>query len=288
MAELGPAWAGDVSGNVRRMIEAFDPVLARCPKAGVDLRRDLPYGPHPAHVLDLYRPRGASGVPVVVFVHGGAFVDGLKDRSPEVYANVGYWFARHGIACVNMEYRLAPMARYPAGTEDVAAACRWVSDHAHETGVDRRRIVVFGHSAGGAHAASCAYGAPGSGPAPPLAGLIVVSGRVRADNRPDNPNARKVEAYYGSDASLYDERSAVGHADPAVPAFIGFAEFENPLIDGYCLELAHRLAVGRGRAPRVMQLLGHNHTSIVAHLNTAERQLGDALLAFVGGLSPVG
>ena len=30
-----------------------------------------------------------------------------------------------------------------------------------------------------------------------LAGSIVVSGRVRADNLPTNPNARKVEAYYG-------------------------------------------------------------------------------------------
>jgi acetyl esterase len=281
MAEIGPIWAADVPRNVRRMIDAFDPVLARCPKDGVEVRRDIAYGPDPAHRLDLYLPRGASGAPAVVFVHGGAFVDGEKERSPQVYANVCFWFARHGVACVNMEYRLAPKAPYPSGTEDVAAACRWLVDHADAAGVDARRIVPFGHSAGAAHAASCAYGAPGAAGAPPLAGLIVVSGRVRADNRPDNPNARKVEAYYGTDASRYQERSAVGFADPRVPTFIGFAQYENPLLDCYCLELAHVLSVGRGAAPRVLQLPGHNHTSIIAHLNTAEDLLGRELLAFV-------
>jgi acetyl esterase len=281
MAEIGPIWAADVPRNVRRMIDAFDPVLARCPKDGVEVRRDIAYGADPAHRLDLYLPRGASGAPAVVFVHGGAFVDGEKERSPQVYANVCFWFARHGVACVNMEYRLAPMARYPSGTEDVAAACRWLADHAHGIGVDAQRLVLFGHSAGAAHAASCAYGAPGAAAAPPLAGLIVVSGRVRADNRPDNPNARKVEAYYGADATRYEERSAVGFADPRMPTFIGFAQYENPLLDCYCLELAHALSVGRGAAPRVLQLPDHNHTSIIAHLNTAEDLLGRELLAFV-------
>jgi hypothetical protein len=59
------------------------------------------------------------------------------------------------------------------------------------------------------------------------------------------------------------------------------AEFENPLIDVYCLELAHRLAAVKGHAPPVMWLPGHNHTSIIGHFNTAEDQLGASIRQFM-------
>ena len=281
MAEVGPRWASNVPGHVKQMVEAFSPLLARCPRDGVTVERDLPYGTHPRQVLDVYSPEAPLGAPVVVFVHGGAFVDGEKDRSPEVYGNVCIWFARHGIVAVNMEYRRAPEAQYPAGTEDVRLACQWVAKNAVALGIDRTRLFVFGHSAGAAHAASYAYGAPGSEGGPKVAGLIVLSGRVRADNRPDNPNAKKVEAYYGTDATQFEMRSAVHWARAEVPTFIGMAEYENPLIDLYCLELAHTLALQLKRAPRILQLPGHNHTSIIAHINTADDALGRALVQFV-------
>ncbi len=282
MAEVGPKWATNVPGHVKQMIDAFSAVLARCPKDGVSSKRELPYGTHERQVLDVYSPANAKGAPVVVFVHGGAFTDGEKDRSAEVYSNVCIWFARHGIVGINMEYRSAPTAQYPAGTEDVKLACQWVEKNAASLGVDMQRLFVFGHSAGAAHSAAYAYGAPGSEGGPKVAGSIVVSGRVRADNLPTNPNARKVEAYYGTDASLFEERSALHLAGrDSAPTFIAIAEYENPLLDVYCLELAHRLGQAKGKAPRFMQLWGHNHSSIIAHLNTAEDALGKALVEFV-------
>lgn len=282
MAEVGPKWATNVPGHVKLMVEAFSAVLARCPKEGVAVRRELAYGIHKRQVLDVYSPERPENAPVVVFVHGGAFTDGEKDRSPEVYGNVPMWFARHGIVGVNMEYRAAPEAQYPAGTEDVRGACQWVEKNAASLGVDMKRLFVFGHSAGAAHSAAYAYGAPGSEGGPKVAGSIVVSGRVRADNLPTNPNARKVEAYYGTDASVFEERSALHLAGKdSVPTFIAIAEYENPLLDVYCLELAHRLGLAKGKAPRFMQLWGHNHSSIIAHINTAEDELGKALVGFV-------
>ncbi len=282
MAEVGPKWATNVPGHVLQTIKAFSEVLARCPKDGVTVRRDLPYGTHKRQVLDVYSPANPRNAPVVIFVHGGAFTDGEKDRSPEVYGNVSMWFARHGIVGVNMEYRAAPEAQYPAGTEDVRAACQWVEKNAASLGVDMKRLFVFGHSAGAAHSAAYAYGAPGSEDGPKVAGSIVVSGRVRADNLSTNPNARKVEAYYGTDSALFEERSALHLAGAgSVPTFIAIAEYENPLLDVYCLELAHRLGKAKGKAPRLLQLAGHNHSSIVAHINTAEDELGRALVEFV-------
>ena len=282
MAEVGPKWATNVPGHVKLMVESFSAVLATCPKDGISMQREVPYGAHDRQVLDVYSPANPKGAPVVVFVHGGAFTDGEKDRSPEVYSNVSIWFARHGIVGINMEYRSAPSAPYPAGTEDVKLACQWVEKNAASLGVDMKRLFVFGHSAGAAHSAAYAYGAEGSEGGPKVAGSIVVSGRVRADNLATNPNARKVEAYYGTDSSLFEERSALHLAGKdSVPTFIAIAEYENPLLDVYCLELAHRLGTANGKAPRFMQLWGHNHTSIIAHLNTAEDVLGKALVEFV-------
>ena len=65
------------------------------------------------------------------------------------------------------------------------------------------------------------------------------------------------------------------HAAVSVlPVMIAIAEFENPLLDVYGLELAHRIAAARRRAPRFMRLAGHNHISLVAHFNTVEDTLG--------------
>ena len=281
MAEIGPKWGTNVPAHVKQMIEGFTPVLARCPKDGVEVTRDVAYGTHTRQVLDIYRPAGAKAAPVVLFVHGGAFVDGEKDRSPEIYGNVCTWFARHGIVGINVEFRLAPEFKYPSGTEDVGSAAKWVAINAESIGADANALFVFGHSAGAAHTAAFAFGAPGARGGPKVAGSIIVSGRVRADNLPTNPNARKVEAYYGTDASLFEERSALSFARADVPTFIAIAEYENPMLDTYCLELAHKLSALRGKAPRFMQLPGHNHSSIIAHLNTAEDALGQALLAFV-------
>ena len=69
-------------------------------------------------------------------------------------------------------------------------------------------------------------------------------------------------------------------AASALPVFIVNAEYENPLLDLYGLEFAHRIAVARRRAPRYMRLPRHNHISIVAHFNSGEDTLGNEILDF--------
>jgi acetyl esterase len=278
LARIGPVWKENIPAHAARMVELFSPLLAYCPKGGVQVSRALSYGPHARHLLDVFQPAQVSGAAVVLFVPGGAFVDGERNRSDEIYANVLYYFARHGIVGINMAYRLAPEATWPEGSKDVEAAVGWIRSHADELGVDANRIFLIGHSAGAAHASGFAYGAE----APPVAGLVVISGRVRADNSPENPNADKVAAYYGADPALYDARSPVTLVGPgSVPTLIAVAEYENPLIDVYCLELAYRLAAAKRRAPPFLRLSGHNHISIVAHFNSPEDSLGKAILAFI-------
>jgi acetyl esterase/lipase len=283
MAEIGPKWGTNTSGHVKMMVEAFTPVLAQAPRADAEITADIAYGPHPRQTLDVFRPRGATAAPMLMFVHGGAFTDGEKNRTTEFYSNVLHWFARQGCVGVNVEYRLAPEAKYPEVARDIAGAVAWARENATRFGADPSRIFLMGHSAGAAHAGQYAYDrrlwpAGGHG----VAGLVVVSGRVRCENRPDNPNAKRVEAYFGPDTALMEDGSPVNHVHAdSVPTMVAYAEFENPRLDIYCLELAWRLAEAKGRAPRVMRVMGHNHTSIVAHFNTAEDRLGREILAFM-------
>lgn len=283
LSVVGPVWAHDVPGNVRKMVDNFSPLLAQCPKTGVEVTRGVAYGSDERQLLDVFTSDRSSSKPVVVFVHGGAFVDGHRNRSDEIYANVLYYFARHGCVGINMEYRLAPKHPYPAGNEDVEKAIAWVCDHVSDFGGSPASIYLIGHSAGAAHAASYAYNChPLSSKSSQLRGLVVVSGRVRADNSPENPNAHKVEAYYGSDSSLFEDLSPVSHVtSESVPTMVAFAEFENPLIDIYCLELAYRLSLAKRKAPRIFFARNHNHTSIIAHINTADDQLGLEILDFI-------
>jgi acetyl esterase/lipase len=282
LLEIGPIWGRDTRKHRDRVFALYAKLLERAPKAGASVTRDVPYAAHPRQCLDVFRPERARDADVVVFLHGGAFVRGDKRVTPEVYDNVLYWFARQGCVGFNIEYRLAPESQYPGGATDVALAVAWVRAHAREHGGNPARIFLIGHSAGATHAAAYACDpvvrpAEGLG----LAGLVLISGRLRADARPDNPNAAAVRAYFGDDESLYDVRSPVTHAaNLDVPVFIAIAEHENPLLDVYGAEFLHRVSAARGRAPRFLRLCDHNHISMVAHFNTEEEILGREILEF--------
>ncbi|MBL8386033.1 MAG: alpha/beta hydrolase [Burkholderiales bacterium] len=285
MAEIGPVWGSDIQRHRDLVVAAYSPVLAAAPKAGVTVARDLAYGSHPRQVLDVFTPSGARGAPVAIFVHGGAFVRGDKRINDEIYDNVLLWLARQGVVGVNLEFRLAPEAAYPGGAEDLARGVAWVRDNIRDLGGDPSRIFVIGHSAGGTHVATYAYDPAAGYLGRDIAGIVLVSGRLRADVLPENPNAAGVVSYFGADPALLDVRSPVSHVvagSPSIdlPVMIAIAEYENPLLDIYGLELAHRIAVARRRAPRVVRMAGHNHVSIVAHFNSGEDVLGRQMLAF--------
>jgi acetyl esterase/lipase len=283
MREVGPKWRTNVSGHVDLMIQRFSDLLKGGPRDGVIEHRDIRYGDHERQVIDVFLPEQASRPPLVVFMHGGAFVSGHRNRSEQIYSNVLVYLAQHGIAGVNIGYRLANDTKYPGGTQDIARVIEWAREGAPQYGWNPERIFLMSHSAGGAHAGSYGYDQrfqPADGSR--LAGLIFISGRVRADNLPENPNAKKVEQYYGADASKYEDYSAVVHVNAeSPPTFVAWAEFENPLIDVYSTELVYRLANARRKAPPSMWLPGHNHTSAIGHIGTSDERLGKAIVDFV-------
>ena len=115
-------------------------------EAGMRISRDLAYveGGHERQKLDLYRPEAASELlPVVVWIHGGAWRGGSKDRCP------AQRLVARGYAVASINYRLSQHAAFPAQIEDGKAAVRWLRAHAQEYGLDPRRFGVWGASAGG-------------------------------------------------------------------------------------------------------------------------------------------
>ena len=280
--EVGPRWSADIRGHSRRVMEGFSAILADAPKVG-STTKDIAYGPHRRQALDVYAPPEARAASVLIFAHGGALVEGDKDRTPEIHSNVCWFMTRNHMIGINLEYRLAPEAMYPAATRDVAAAVQWTRKNIERFGGHPEKIFLMGHSAGALHVGSYAYDRrfhPSDGPG--VAGLIVLSGRVRAENLPENPNARNVEAYYGVDPQAMEQGSLATHVAPdSVPTMVGIAEYESPLIDVHSAELIHRIAAVQRRASRFFSLPRHNHSSTVAQINTADDLVGPQILDFI-------
>ncbi|MFZ6648078.1 alpha/beta hydrolase [Undibacterium sp. TJN25] len=304
LTEMGPHWSQDIAGNRQKVLDIYTPVLAATDRTGLRVTADVSYGAHARHRLDIYQPAAAidprasrlAQLPVIVFVHGGAFLRGDMNSNAEIYGNVPRYFARHGFVAVNLEYRLAPEAAYPGGAEDVAAAVEWIRRHIAAYGGNPQHIVLLGHSAGGAHAAAYALDpkmVDARGQAR-ISGLILVSARLRADVLPDNPNAGGVRAYWGDDTARYEQRSPVTHAQRIdTPTMVVIAEFENPYLDAYGAEFFHKITEAsnapgaRKFSHRFLQVLKHNHTSIVAHLDTEDHTLGPALIDFIASTRPL-
>lgn len=119
--------------------------------------RDAAYADHAArtNVFDLYLPDPKfKRPPLVVWIHGGAWLSGDKGRPQSLRRLLDEGFA---VAAIN--YRLSGAAVWPAQIEDVSAAIRMLRDNAPRLGFDGNRIGLFGASAGGhlASAAGLAY-----------------------------------------------------------------------------------------------------------------------------------
>lgn len=116
------------------------------PVTGAEWRRGDEY-----LTLNVWTPPAAEQRPVMVWVHGGGLALGTKDAP--VYDGAG--FARSGVVCVAMNYRLGVEGFVPipggstnVGLRDVLAALRWVQDNIRAFGGDPGNVTVFGESGG--------------------------------------------------------------------------------------------------------------------------------------------
>jgi triacylglycerol lipase len=247
----------------------------------VKVARDLHYGPDERNVLDVFSPESALGPrPVLIYVHGGGFIAGTK-RAPgsPFYDNIHLWAARHGMVGVNMTYRLAPKAKWPAGAQDVARAVAWVRSNIAAYGGDPTRIYLMGNSAGATHVADyLAQAAENKLPTTPVAGAILLSGVY--DLKTFDPEGLKV--YFGDNIEAYTERSPIrGLLMSRVPLIVSQAELDPEPFERQAKELRDALCTSARGCQQFLVLAKHNHLTQVQSINTGDTTLTQHLLAFI-------
>ena len=98
-----------------------------------------------AQKLDIYLPAGEGPFPVVVFIHGGAFLMGNKEMET---SNAAVLVSK-GYAAVSINYRLSGEAKFPAQIQDCKAAIRFLRANAVKYKLNSDKIASWGASAGG-------------------------------------------------------------------------------------------------------------------------------------------
>lgn len=285
---IGKVWNGEVNAKSRAI---YLPLLQAAAKDGVTITRDVKYGPDDRHRLDVFEPaaKPARPMPIAIYIHGGGLTGGDKD-SPNtpgagiIYANVGSYFARHGMLGINATYRLVPGIKFPQGAEDMADIVRWAKANAAHHGGDPNAIFLIGHSAGGTHVAGYIYNAaaqPADGPG--IAGAVLLSPAVA----PETPGPRETvaRAYYGDDQAKWVTNSPLGlyesYKGRKVPTFVIVAELDPSFIEAPAVELMARICAREQACPHFVNVRGHNHISSALSLNSGDESFGPYLLDFI-------
>ncbi len=147
-ASAGPEWAAQAGQWRDRATRSRTPSGKRAKDAPQAPRPvTFAYGPHPLQRIDVWKARGVQGAaPLVMFVHGGGWKRGDKKAAASQYAPVH--FSQQGYVYASINYRLVPEFNLEDQAADVALALKALLPRAAEFGIDRRRAVLMGHSAG--------------------------------------------------------------------------------------------------------------------------------------------
>lgn len=276
IAKWGSAFTPDM---IQGTIGLYTPLALAPDEARVS--RDVAYGPHERHRLDVFRPASGAPAPCLLFVHGGGFVMGDKGKAGEPFHNhIGAWAAREGFVGATMTYRLAPEAKWPDGRDDVIAAIVHLARNAGEYGIAADRIVIMGVSAGATH---CADVVANPGDAKPyLAGAAMISGIY--DLRLAEVDDFKPQ-YYGADTGgwpLASSKAALAQTD--LPCLFAVSEFDPPDFQRQALALVEARVGETGHWPAMHWLKGHNHISNTSQIGCEHDDLGPLLANFISEL----
>ncbi|HTR94964.1 MAG TPA: alpha/beta hydrolase [Trebonia sp.] len=239
--------------------------------------RDLRYGDHERHRLDVHTSGDQANAPVFVFVHGGGFIGGDKHvpGSPQ-YDYLGAWAVRNGWVGVTMTYRLAPGHTWPSGAQDVAEAIAWIRDNIADYGGDPDRIVVAGNSAGAVHVASYVTG-QGGGSLAGVRGAAILSGFYEVSLA---ERSALEHAYYG-DTPAEDAATLDGLVSADLPLLFSVAERDPLFFQTQAARLVAAWFAAHHVMPNMVWVAGHNHISGIGSVGVDDAALGAPLARFI-------
>ncbi|WP_091047591.1 alpha/beta hydrolase [Glycomyces sambucus] len=210
--------------------------------------------------LDLHVPHGKGPFPLVVWIHGGAFLFGDRRFLPETLrpGSVFQALVDAGIAVATIDYRFSSEALFPAQLDDVQAALAFLRESSARFDLDTDRIGLWGESAGG-HLAALA-GLTDGAIAAVAAWYPLTDLRVLDPHNPDTPWAKLIG---GSPADLpapAAQASPVSHVSATAPPFLivhGTNDEALPLSQS---EQLHALLVDSGANSTLLPVEGAGHT----------------------------
>jgi len=225
--------------NVRALLPEYPAIFSRWAAQGAATRRlhacllDIAYGDEPAERLDIFPAREESS-PLLVFIHGGYWR--ALDKSD--FSWIAPSFVKHGVTVALVNYGLAPRTPLEDIVRQTLAAIAWLYRKAERYGIDRDRISLCGHSAGG-HLAALSMAALWSVyaddlPADLVKGVLAISGlydleplvhapflnvdlkldrerakRLSPVHYPPRPGVRLITAVGGSESSEFARQTAL-------------------------------------------------------------------------------
>jgi len=249
--------------------------------------RDLQYYAGPGaslqkHSLDIYRPPAGENLPVVVFVHGGAWTSGDKTR----IANVGCAFAKKGYVAVLPNYRLSPKAKHPDHITDIARAVKWTYQNIGRYGGRADSFILGGHSAGAHLVALLAldekYLRAGDVPPEKIKAVICISGMYKIGEK------KLGNAIFSKDPKVRAEASPMTYLTKKPPPFlILYAPKDLPTLDEQAKNFAKGIEAVGGTAE--LQLIPNTqHPTIIGQFSDEKDQTSSAVFRFLDRISTEG
>lgn len=191
---------------------------------------DLEYAPDSAAKLDVLVPATPGPHPVLVYLHGGAWVAG----SPASHRKLTARFAQAGLLVVSVDYRLAPEHPFPAALHDCLDAVTWAAANASRYGGDATRLFLAGDSAGGNLAAATAIELRRRRQGPEIAAMALIYGVFDMRDM-GNPSAnRNIHRAYLPEPPavlLDDPRVSPIHAAHELPPSFIVCGRQDPLLE---------------------------------------------------------
>jgi acetyl esterase/lipase len=246
--------------------------------------------------LDLYLPTGAKDFPVVLIVHGGAWMVG--DKNWDSIPNIARTFAKEGIGAVGVNYRLSPTVQHPTHIKDVADAFAWVHKHIGEYGGRNDKFTIMGHSAGGHLVALLATDdsylkAVGLG-RENIQGVVGVSGvyhitevglntigRRRAGSTEGPPEATPFQRIFGKDPDAARQASPISHLHAGLPPIlVVYAQDDLPTLGLQAMAFDAALKANKCDTT-LMKVDSRNHATVMWKCSKADDPVMCATISMI-------
>ncbi|MBV9861494.1 MAG: alpha/beta hydrolase [Alphaproteobacteria bacterium] len=276
---------------------AQDRVGAFLGEGSVPLQRErdlsLP-GPHGQVPCRLYLPDGVERPPLLVYAHGGGFMQGSLTSWDHFLRDL---VRQSGVAALSVDYQLSPEARFPVAYEEMLAMIRLAAREGAGLGIDPTRIAAGGDSAGANLALAAALALRDAGE-PALSFLLLIYGVYSTDS--DSPSWQRFgqgaglsqtqmrwiwETYLENPEQMSDWRAAPLRAElkglPRAHLIVGNLD---PLLDD-SERLASRLEEARVPCElAIYEGINHGFIRYGRLIGTARRAIADCAAALRSGV----